>query len=160
MSVSTDSTAGFREFMTHWPTGVTVVTSLDGGVPVGCTVNSIMSLSVRPPLLVVSLATDSETLAAIQVTGSFGLNVLSARQQLLCQRFAGQPQGDRFLGVETELVGSLPLLAGASASMVCRVQDELPYADHVLLIGAPEWESIAHDRTPLVLHQRGYHKVD
>jgi flavin reductase (DIM6/NTAB) family NADH-FMN oxidoreductase RutF len=158
--VDTTIVDGFREFMTQWPTGVTVVTSLDGDVPVGCTVNSMMSLSVEPPLLVVSLADSSGTLAAIQATGSFGLNVLADCQDELCKQFAGRPQCDRFLEVEVERVGPLPLLAGAAAAMVCRVQDAIPYADHVLLIGAPEWKTIAHDRPPLVWHQRGYHSVD
>lgn len=151
---------GFREFMTHWPTGVTVVTGLDGDVPVGCTVNSMMSLSVQPPLLIVSLGAGSSTLAAISATGSFGLNVLADEQDDLCKQFAVRPQCDRFLEVDIERVGSLPLLANAAASMVCRVEDAIAYADHVLLIGAPEWKTIDHDRMPLVLHQRGYHSVD
>jgi Flavin reductase like domain len=52
----------FRHFMRHWPTGVAIVTTADADGPVGCTVNALMSLSVEPPLLIVSLCENSRTL--------------------------------------------------------------------------------------------------
>ena len=56
--------AEFRHFMRHWPTGVAIVTTAGEHGPVGCTVNALMSLSVEPPLLLVSLCVQSRTLEA------------------------------------------------------------------------------------------------
>lgn len=148
----------FRDFMTQWPTGVTVVTT-DGGGPVGCTVNSLMSLSLDPPTLIVSLSIHSGTLAAIRGAGRFGVNVLCARQRDLCARFARGPQHDRFREVATRTVRGVPLLADAAAAMVCAVRDELTYADHVLVVGAPLWNTVDTANPALVLHQRNYHTL-
>src|SRR5262245_41424991 len=112
----------FRSFMSHWPTGVTVVTSRDDGGPAGCTANAMMSVSLFPPLLMVSLASTSTTLKAIVAAGDFGLNVLSANQQELCDRFAKGPQGARFDRVRYRYRHGVPLLADVTAAIVCTVQ--------------------------------------
>jgi flavin reductase (DIM6/NTAB) family NADH-FMN oxidoreductase RutF len=145
--------AEFRDFMRHWPTGVAVVTTagLDG--PVGCTVNALMSLSVEPPLLLVSLGEDSRTLAAIRRTDLFGTSILAAEQLDLSERFANCARAERFAGLELRVEHGVPLLAGAAAQMVCAVQELQRCADHVLVVGAPVWQSVEPDRRALLLHR-------
>lgn len=63
--------------MAQLPTGVSIVTAADEEGPIGCTVNSFMSLSADPPAVLVSLAQASRTLTDIVRTGGFGVNVLS-----------------------------------------------------------------------------------
>ncbi|MEU4745946.1 flavin reductase family protein [Actinosynnema sp. NPDC023658] len=150
----------FRDFMTQWPTGVAVITTDDGSAPAGCTVNAMMSLSVRPPALLVSLADGSGTLRAIRRSRAFGVSVLCSRQADLCGRFAAGAQADRFRGVPTHVVRGVPLLSDAAASMVCALRDELAYADHALLVGAPLWHEVDPGNPPLVLHQRAFHALD
>ena len=151
--------ADFRQFMSHWPTGVTVVTTRDGDAPVGCTVNAMMSVSLSPPLLVVSLAAASHTLAAVRRTGSFALNVLCAAQLELCRRFAGGPHRDRFTGVSYRYHLRLPVLADVVAAMVCTVVEARPCGDHVLVVGAPVWHTAREGGVPLIFHHRSYHSL-
>jgi flavin reductase (DIM6/NTAB) family NADH-FMN oxidoreductase RutF len=147
--------ADFRQFMRHWPTGVAVVTTAGPSGPLGCTVIALMSLSVEPPLLVVSLGEDSRTLAAIRGTDLFGASILAAAQRELSERFASCAREERFTGVVLRVEHGIPLLAGAAAQMVCAVQQLEQIADHVLVVGAPVWQSVARGRAPLVSHRPG-----
>jgi flavin reductase (DIM6/NTAB) family NADH-FMN oxidoreductase RutF len=142
--------ADFREFMRHWPTGVAVVTTAGPNGPVGCTVNALISLSVKPPLLVVSLGEDSRTLAAIRRTDLFGASILAAAQEELSERFANCAREERFTGLELRVEHGVPLLAGAAAQTVCAVRQLEQIADHVLVVGAPVWQSVDADRAPLL----------
>ena len=146
--------ADFRQFMRHWPSGVAVVTTAGPRGPVGCTVVALMSLSVEPPLLVVSLGEDSHTLAAIRRTDLFGVSILAAAQGELSERFANCAREERFTGVELRVEHGVPLLAGAAAQMVCAVQQLEQIADHVLVVGTPIWQSVDPDRAPLLSHHR------
>jgi flavin reductase (DIM6/NTAB) family NADH-FMN oxidoreductase RutF len=139
--------------MRHWPTGVAIVTTAGPSGPVGCTVNALMSLSVEPPLLLVSLGEDSRTLAAIRRTEVFGASILAAAQRELSERFANCAREERFTGLELRVEHGVPLLAGAAAQMVCAVQQLQQVADHVLVVGAPVWQSVAPDRAPLLSHR-------
>jgi flavin reductase (DIM6/NTAB) family NADH-FMN oxidoreductase RutF len=112
-----------------------------------------MSLSVEPPLLVVSLGEDSHTLAAIRRTDVFGVSILAAEQGELSERFANCAREERFTGLELRLEHGVPLLAAAAAQMVCAVQQLEQIADHVLIVGAPVWQSVDPDRAPLLSHR-------
>jgi flavin reductase (DIM6/NTAB) family NADH-FMN oxidoreductase RutF len=142
--------ADFREFMRHWPTGVAVVTTAGPSGPVGCTVNALMSLSIEPPLLLVSLGEDSRTLEAIRSTDLFGASILAAAQEELSERFANCAREERFTGLELHVEHGVPLLAGAAAQMVCAVRQLEQVADHALVVGAPVWRSVNPDRAPLL----------
>jgi flavin reductase (DIM6/NTAB) family NADH-FMN oxidoreductase RutF len=142
--------AEFRDFMRHWPTGVAIVTTAGPRGPVGCTVNALMSLSVEPPLLVVSLGEESRTLQAIRRTDLFGASILAAAQGELRERFANCAREERFAGVELRVEHGVPLLAAATAQIVCAVQELHQIADHVLVVGAPVWQSVDPHRAPLL----------
>ena len=149
--------AEFRDFMRHWPTGVAIVTTAGPVGPVGCTVNALMSLSVDPPLLLVSFGEDSRTLEVIRRTELFGASVLAAEQSELSERFCHCAPAERFDGLELRVEHDVPLLAGAAAQIVCAVQELQRCADHVLVVGAPVWQSVDPKRGPLLLH-RGVHR--
>lgn len=149
----------FRDLMSHWPTGVTVVTSWDGDKPVGCTVNAMMSVSLDPPLLVVALATGSRTLEAIRRTGTLGLNVLSADQRDLCQRFACGSQHERFRHLHFGDEQEVPLLRGTAAAAVCTVRETPDCGDHVLIVAEPVWHTEREDGSPLVFHRSSYRRL-
>jgi flavin reductase (DIM6/NTAB) family NADH-FMN oxidoreductase RutF len=149
--------ADFRDFMRHWPTGVAIVTTAGPEGPVGCTVNALMSLSVEPPLVLVSFGEDSRTLEVIRRTERFGASVLAAEQAELSERFCHCAPAERFDGLELRVEHGVPLLAGAAAHTVCRVQELQRCTDHVLVVGAPVWQSADPEREPLLLH-RGEHR--
>lgn len=123
--------AAFGCFMT----GVTIVTTVEDGRPLGFTANSFSSVSLDPPLLLVSIANRSGNLAAFTQGRGFAVNILSEAQKDLSARFA-RPIEDRFEGVfwRNGPVGS-PLIAGVSAWFDCTLEQAVPAGDHTILIG-------------------------
>ena len=68
-------------------------------------------------------------------------------------------RAERFAGLELRVEHGVPLLAGAAAQMVCAVQELQRCADHVLVVGAPVWQSVDTRRGPLLLHQGAHRRV-
>lgn len=129
------SQADFRHVMGHYATGVTIVTTVDGGgTPHGLTVNSFNSLSLDPPLVLWSLRGNSTSLPVFQGAKHFAINILSARQEQVSRDFA-KPI-DRFAAVEwDEGLERLPLIRGVLGWVECALHSELPGGDHSLFVG-------------------------
>jgi flavin reductase (DIM6/NTAB) family NADH-FMN oxidoreductase RutF len=124
-----------RQVMGRFATGVTVVTTTDRDVIHGMTANAFLSVSLRPPLVLVSLGRCrmSEMLPR---AGRYGVSVLAHDQENFAAHFAAQGVSP----VEPAFVWhhGLPLLEGALAHIACRVVDVHPAGDHVLWIGEVE----------------------
>jgi len=149
--------ADFKRFMGYWSTGVAVVTcAAADGRPIGCTVNALTSVSVSPPLLLVSLADRSRTLAAIQAQQRLGVNLLPARRPDLARRFAYGNPPERFAGVEHEWALDVPILDEVVTAAVCVPRQCLSVADHVLVLAEPVWWKPTGHGSPLVSFDRGY----
>jgi flavin reductase (DIM6/NTAB) family NADH-FMN oxidoreductase RutF len=147
-----------REFMRRWPGGIAVVTGAAAEAdPVGCTVNAFISVSLRPPTLLVSLAKGSRTLAAIARHGRFCVNVLAAGQRGLVARFSGP--GDRFAGVAFHWEHEVPVLDGVAAAAVCAVTRIVPAADHAMVLGTPRWSRQNEASYPIVYFAGAYYTL-
>lgn len=133
--MTTPDTRSLRDAFGCFMTGVTVVTTLQDGKPLGFTANSFSSVSLDPALLLVSIANRSANLAAFAAGKGFAVNVLSEAQKELSARFA-KPAGDRFADLYWRCgpVGN-PLLAGVSAWFDCTLEQAVPSGDHTILIG-------------------------
>lgn len=125
----------FRRTMAGFATCVSVTTTAGRDGPVGCTTTAVMSLSLCPPTLLVSLCSTSCTLDDLMAAGTFAINVLAVGQGEFVQRFATGDPYLRFHGVLHDLDHGVPVLAGAAATVVCRVRQALPALDHTLLLG-------------------------
>jgi flavin reductase (DIM6/NTAB) family NADH-FMN oxidoreductase RutF len=137
-----------RQVMGRFATGVTVVTTTDRDVIHGMTANAFLSVSLHPPLVLVSLGRCrmSEMLPR---AGRYGVSVLAHDQEHFAAHFAAQ----RVSAQEPTFVWhhGLPLLDGALAHIACRVVDVHPAGDHVLWIG--EVEHLYHrDGEPLLFY--------
>ncbi|MEY9878385.1 flavin reductase (DIM6/NTAB) family NADH-FMN oxidoreductase RutF [Streptacidiphilus sp. MAP12-33] len=143
----------FRRAVSQLPTGVCVVTAHGDAGPVGCTVNAVMSLSVHPPSLVVSLGAAGTTAAQVVGAGRFAVNVLAYRDRALVPKFAIGPMQDRFAGVDWHTAAGAPVLSGSSVAFVCEVTDVVCVLDHALVVGKVLWtrEGAA---VPTVLYRR------
>ena len=91
--------ARFLDTMASACSSVSVVTTVAAGVPHGTTVSAFCSLSVNPPMILVSLDNTSRLLRHVRDSGRFGLNLLASDQSDLARRFATKA-GDKFAGVE------------------------------------------------------------
>jgi flavin reductase (DIM6/NTAB) family NADH-FMN oxidoreductase RutF len=137
-----------RQVMGRFATGVTVVTTAHRDTIHGMTANAFLSVSLRPPLVLVSLGRCrmSEMLPR---TGRYGVSVLASDQEPFAAHFAGERVAD----VPPSFVWEkeFPLLDGALAHVGCRVVDVHTAGDHVLWIG--EVEHLSHrDGEPLLFY--------
>lgn len=145
-----------REAMRRFATGVAIVATLDDGQPYAAAVNSLTSVSLTPPLVLVCLKVGSRTCEAIERQGRFTVCVLAEDHEEHSRRFArSQPDiGDPAL----ELVDGLPVVSGAIAGMICAVESTQRKGDHVIVIG--EVMRTHHEpATPLLFFDSGYHRL-
>jgi flavin reductase (DIM6/NTAB) family NADH-FMN oxidoreductase RutF len=143
----------FRNALGQFATGVTVMTGFSpSGERFGITVTSFNSLSLDPPLILWSLGREGGSFACFQTGTSFAVNVLSAGQKDMAERFArvGIP---KFEGVATEDgLDGVPLIAGASAYFECVVEARYPGGDHDIIVGRVR-RFFSIGKTPLLFHQ-------
>ncbi|MEV8637138.1 flavin reductase family protein [Streptosporangium sp. NPDC051023] len=124
-----------RRAMGRFATGVAVITTSAGGVPHGMTVNSLTSVSLEPPLLLVCLTTGARTTDAVTATGRFAVNILSVRQEHLALRFAKRG-ADHFAGLDI-VYGrhQVPIIPDAFAHLQCTIERHFVAGDHIVVIG-------------------------
>jgi flavin reductase (DIM6/NTAB) family NADH-FMN oxidoreductase RutF len=148
--------AAYRSAISHFATGVTVVTTAG---PAGMTANAICSLSLDPLLMLVCLERSSRTLAAVRESKRLAVNVLAQHQQPLASVFASKaPEPEKFLGVGFDDVDGVPVLHDVVAWLTGELQDLLPGGDH--LIGVTAVRSVGSPGgEPLVYYRSGYHSL-
>ena len=152
-----------RAAMRAWTSGVTVVTAAYEGEKHGMTVSSFTSISLVPPLIVISLHTESHTHALVSKAGAFGVTILSANQQALSERFSGRlaETEDRLEEVETEtLVSGAPFLKGGLAYLDCRVTQSIPSGMNTLFIAEVIEARGYNHKQVLVYHDRKYRRLE
>ncbi|HEV7712934.1 MAG TPA: flavin reductase family protein [Asanoa sp.] len=125
-----------REVLGHFPSGVTVVTGIDGGGPAGFACQSFHALSLDPPLVCFCVGRSSTTWPRIRASGRFAVNILGAGHEQLSRTFA-RSGGDKFDGVDwsPSPLGS-PLLDEAVAWVDCRIGAVYDGGDHEIVVGA------------------------
>lgn len=136
MSVNPVDTHDLRRAFGSFATGVTIVTTLDKqGEPCGFTANSFSSVSLDPPLVLVSVAKSAYGLSIFSESKGFAINILSEQQRDLSNRFASRGT-DKFSGVG-RYAGSTgaPLLDDVVAWFDCENYQQVDAGDHVILIG-------------------------
>jgi flavin reductase (DIM6/NTAB) family NADH-FMN oxidoreductase RutF len=126
----------FKAAMRHFPTGVTVVTSVRNGEPRGVTVSSFASVSVDPPLVLICINREARSYLYISASKIFCVNILSGDQKALAQRFAGKLRENQFRGVDydVETTGAA-VLRGTVAHLDCQVVEEHHAGSHSIFIG-------------------------
>jgi flavin reductase (DIM6/NTAB) family NADH-FMN oxidoreductase RutF len=129
----------FRGAMRVLAGGVSVITVGRGKDITGMTVTSVSSLSVDPPTLIVSVNRQSSSWPLLQRYGAFGVNILSAEQLDVAERFSGKDGlkgAARFAGAQwvTRATG-VPLLSGALAAIDCEVEEVIERHSHAIVIG-------------------------
>lgn len=130
-----DARRRLRDAFGTFMTGVTVVTTLAEGKPLGFTANSFSSVSLEPPLLLVSIAKTSSNYAAFVAAPGFAINILAEDQREISNTFA-RPVADRFSTVDWQAgPEGAPVLAGVSGWFDCAMHQVVDAGDHALLIG-------------------------
>jgi flavin reductase (DIM6/NTAB) family NADH-FMN oxidoreductase RutF len=146
-----------RAAIGHFATGVTVITSARGDThPLGSTANAISSVSLDPPLVLVCLRRESETLAALLQHRRFAVNVLGDGQHGVAQRFAKSSSAAQWEGIHyRRSPDGVPLLTDALATLQCALHDVSDGGDHQIVIGRVLDVEHASDHTRPLLFYRG-----
>ncbi|HEY6625189.1 MAG: flavin reductase family protein [Acidimicrobiales bacterium] len=153
---TTFNTTQFKEAMSRFATGVTIVTALEEGAPVGFSCQTFVSLSLDPPLVALAPAKTSTSWPRIARAGSFCVNVLSARQSAVCMNFAVSG-GDKFVGVpwHSAETGGAPIIEGSLAWIDCELELVHDAGDHELVIGKVLDLGLGEGE-PLVYYRSGF----
>jgi len=149
----------FRRACGRFATGVTIASIMDGeGIPHGLTVSSFTSVSLDPPLVLIALGHSASVMAAFRSASFFAVNVLSAGQRALSERFARQGH-DRFGGLPWHAGETgVPLLDGTLAEIECSIQHRFTTGDHDLIVGEMV-RAVVHEGDPLVYFRGRYHQL-
>jgi flavin reductase (DIM6/NTAB) family NADH-FMN oxidoreductase RutF len=154
----------FRDAMRHLAGGVSVITVGRGRDITGMTVTSVSSLSVDPPSLIVSINLASSSWPLLKHHGVFGVNILTADQLEVAERFTGKDGlkgAERFAGVEWITGASgVPLLAGALAAIDCEVEDIVERHSHAIVIGRVRDMRLSSRTAALAYWQGQYVAID
>ena len=147
---ATPDPRSFRDALGRYATGVAFVTAAPDGEPAGLIVNSLVSVSLAPPLVSFSPARSSLTWSRMRRAGRFGVNVLGRQHERFAER--ATPAGaDRFAGLDWELGrGGVPLLTDALASLECEIVAEHPAGDHWIVVGRVDDLRVSPINEPLV----------
>jgi flavin reductase (DIM6/NTAB) family NADH-FMN oxidoreductase RutF len=147
-----------RGLMRFWPHGVSVLTLDVDGERMGVTVSSLVSLSLEPPLIGVSIGKAASCYELLRNAGGFAISLLGGDQEDLARRFAsGRPPIVHWDGVATHEGTLAPLIDGALGWIEARTRAEHDAGDHTLFIA--DVVSVEHGpaRNALMYRDRSYH---
>ncbi len=159
-SIATDpiDQRALRDALGCFATGITVVTTLTDGRPLGMTANSFASVSMDPPLVLWSPARKSARFPAFEAATHFAIHVLAADQQSLSNRFA--QDGLNFEGFDwSPGIGGVPLFEGCTARFECAHSAGHDGGDHLIMVGEVLRFS-GTDAAPLLYHRGQYRVLD
>ena len=149
----------FRAALSHFASGVTVVTTRDGaGNFHGITVSSFCSVSLKPPMILVCIEKTTGSHYAFNESDHFVVNILDVSQKEVSERFASTLP-NKFDGVEFELnLGGMPVLTGCVANLECRLRMAWDGGDHTIFVGEVEKVTV-FSGDPLVYFYGDYRRI-
>lgn len=154
--------AEFRAAMSGMATTVSVVTARRGGERIGRTVTSMLSLSINPPTVLISIDIMSRLADLIAKTGGFSLALLADDQAAVADAFAGRvdPEERFNTGHWSQWPSGHPMLLGAVTALDCDVIGSIETGTHVLFAGAIIEAETTGSRAPLLWQRHAYHRLN
>ena len=153
-----DPAIAFRRTLGMFATGVTVITTKVGDQVHGMTANAFMSVSLEPPLVVISVDRRSKMHQLLYEGRHYGINVLADDQQVLSDRFAGRVAPEDAVEPTFVQVHETPVVEGALAHLVARVVRSYWGGDHSLFLGRVEYARYGAGQ-PLLFHGGRYERM-
>ena len=154
----------YRDVMSRFASGVTVVTTIYDGVPHGLTVSAFSSVSLSPPRVLICLGNDTDSKPLIDKSGCFAVHILGRDHVELGPRFAKLVPGleDPFEGLtyRTEQSGA-PILDPCIAWLDCRVESIFPTGDHTIDVGEVlDARTTDSESDPVLYYSRAWRVLD
>ena len=147
-----------RNVMRRFPSGVCVVGVDLRGSPYGVTIGSLVSLSLDPPLVGISVGRDVQLHELIRDAGAFGVSILRGDQGAVAAHFARSvPPIAQWVGIDVRHGATgAPLLADALAWLECRLAAEHATGDHTFFVGEVVAADPGETGEGLVYREGGY----
>jgi flavin reductase (DIM6/NTAB) family NADH-FMN oxidoreductase RutF/DNA-binding MarR family transcriptional regulator len=147
----------FRRALSQFPTGVTVITTIDAdGNPVGVTASSFNSVSMDPTLVLWSIDKGANSLSAFENAEFFAVNVLASDQVSTSNNFASRGQ-DKFANAQySSGLGNAPILDHYAAQFECKTWAVYEGGDHLILVGEVKKYRSNDSAEPLVFSRGSY----
>ena len=147
-----------RGLMRYWPHGVSVLTVDYEGDRMGVTLSSLVSLSLEPPLVGISVGKQASCYELLRRAGAFGVSMLGSDQEEIALRFAaGRPPIVHWQGVATREGQVAPLIEGAVGWIEARTVAEHDVGDHTFFVGEPLTVERGPSTRALMYRDRAYH---
>jgi len=143
----------FKKTLSTFASGVTVVGVLEDGHMRGMTASAFISVSLEPPLVLVSVAKSAKIHTLLEHRDAHSINILAHMQPETSTHFAGRPleQAPEYI-----VHSGVPLLEHALARMVCSVVNRVDAGDHTLIISQVEYADSREDGEPLLYYKGKY----
>ncbi|KON77976.1 flavin reductase family protein [Leptospira kirschneri] len=152
----------FKNALSHFPSGVTVITYSHLGKHGGLTVSSFSSLSLDPPLILFCLQKNITSHDPIYDSGKFVVNILAQGQDSISNQFAsGKTDKHSLIGELGCEVGDLkvPVLPGILSYIECEVDRFVDGGDHSIVIGKVISAGSNDELRPLLYYRRNYYSI-
>jgi len=147
-----------RGLMRFWPHGVSVLTVDNDGDRMGVTVSSLVSLSLEPPLIGVSVGKQASLYELLRAAGAFSISMLGSGQETIARQFAsGLPPIVHWEGVAIREGQFAPLIEGALGWIEARVRAEHDVGDHTFFVADVLTAVEGPSTSALVYRDREYH---
>ena len=143
----------FRKTLGRFATGVSVITVAHQEHVHGMTANAFMSVSLHPPLVLISVGQNAQMYNLLALDSRYGVSMLSDDQEGLSRHFGGRPMEGHEIAFLVE--EGVPLLKGAIAHVIARVVDVHQAGDHTLFLGEVEYLHVGHG-SPLLFYAGSY----
>jgi flavin reductase (DIM6/NTAB) family NADH-FMN oxidoreductase RutF len=154
-----DPRVALRRTLGMFATGVTIITTRVGEQVHGMTANAFMSVSLEPPLVLISVDRRTKMCGLLHEGSTYGVSVLCESQSALSDRFAGRvPDGDPGSEPRFDLIHDTPLVGGALAGFVSKVVRSYWGGDHSLFLGRVEYARTG-EGAPLLFHGGRYERL-
>ena len=148
-----------RALFRRWPAGVSVVVAEVDGRRAGLTVSSLVSLSLEPRLVGISIAVEASLHELLRDAGAWGVSILSGTQAHLAQHFArGVPPIALWNGISVR-EDDPRLLVGAAGWLTARTVDQVRTGDHTFFVGEVDAVEVGTAPTSLSYVHRGYRAI-
>jgi flavin reductase (DIM6/NTAB) family NADH-FMN oxidoreductase RutF len=148
----------FRDALGRFLTGIAVVaTHTPGGKRIGMTINTLVSVSLDPPLVLYCLGRESMDYETFASATSFAFNILKEEDEEISNRFIVRGD-DRFAGIETDVsVSGAPVMRNALAVIDCKRERIVEAGDHLIVMGRVV-DVRSSEGKPLAYFKGGYGK--
>ncbi len=156
------SSSAFRDVLSNFASGVTIVTVKSGDTTHGLTVSAFASISPSPPLIAVVIDQSHSVYPVIEAPDAvFAVNILRQEHEKLSDRFAWVKDEDRFLeGDWGTAVTGAPVLQDAAAWLDCTLHSRSPAGTHTVYVGEIQASRVPEpDQSPLVYWNRKYRRL-